>query len=75
MDYLKYDWCSYGSIAAMLREDKYAALLPADKIERTDSPCAPENAVLDCAVVTAATRPDLPQTDAMKAVEAKYRRY
>jgi alpha-galactosidase len=29
IDYLKYDWCSYGSVADGLREEAYAKILPA----------------------------------------------
>jgi alpha-galactosidase len=46
MDYLKYDWCSYGSIAEAIRADKYAALLPADKSAGLKS-LAAEKSVLD----------------------------
>jgi alpha-galactosidase len=69
MDYLKYDWCSYGSIAAVIREKRYAELLPADKQGELKS-LAAENAVLSL------RRYDrdpawLDQTDLIKDAEAK----
>ncbi len=69
MDYLKYDWCSYGSIAAERREDKYAALLPADKSSELKS-LAMENAILQ--LRQRGRNPmTLPQSDAMKDIEAR----
>jgi alpha-galactosidase len=68
MDYLKYDWCSYASIADVIREDKYAELLPADKSAELKS-LAMEHAVL--AIRKYKHDPGvLPQSDAMKQIEA-----
>jgi len=67
IDYLKYDWCSYGSIADMLREEAYAKLLPADAAELTS--LADEHAVLD----THRWGHDpsvLPQTDIVRKIES-----
>jgi alpha-galactosidase len=70
MDYLKYDWCSYGSIAAVIQEDRYAALLPPDKVDEIKS-LAAEKAVLS-QLRYGRDPSSLPQTDLLKAAEAKY---
>ncbi|MEI7663107.1 MAG: glycoside hydrolase family 27 protein, partial [Bacteroidota bacterium] len=33
VDYVKYDWCSYGEIARKIFGEKYAALLPSDAVQ------------------------------------------
>ena len=68
MDYLKYDWCSYGTIADMIRENKYAALLPADKSNELISLALEKNVLL----LRTRNRDlsALPQTDALKQTEA-----
>ena len=69
MDYLKYDWCSYGSIADILREDQYAALLSPDESKELGS-LTMENAVLGML----RTRHDpalLPQSGLLKDIAAK----
>ena len=68
VDYLKYDWCSYGSIADTLREDQYAELLP-DKAAQLKS-LAMEDA--DLAVRKYKHDPGmLPQSDALKQIETQ----
>jgi alpha-galactosidase len=69
MDYLKYDWCSYGAIAEIMRADKYAGLLGPDKAAQAKA-LALEDAVLtmrryghDPAF--------LPQSDALNDIETK----
>jgi hypothetical protein len=37
MDYLKYDWCSYGNIAEKIREDGYSKLLAAADVSELQS--------------------------------------
>ncbi len=69
MDYLKYDWCSYGGIAAVIQEERYAALLPADKVEELKA-LAAEKAVLGMRRYGHDAL-SLPQTDELKAAEAK----
>jgi hypothetical protein len=69
IDYLKYDWCSYGSIAVMDRDYQYAHFLPATDAAEIKS-LADEDAVLsmeryhrDASL--------LPQTDSIKAFVTK----
>ncbi len=70
IDYLKYDQCTYGNIAPLIRLDKYRALLTADKIKEFDR-LAAESAVLGFRRYN--HDPSLiPQTDALKAAEEKY---
>ena len=45
IDYLKYDWCSYGNVAAILRQERIAALLPPREAKEYKS-LATEAAVL-----------------------------
>ena len=69
MDYLKYDWCTYSSVAAPIREDKYAELLPQDKAEELKS-LGIESGVLD-ARKWHHDPATLPQSDALKETAAK----
>jgi alpha-galactosidase len=71
MDYLKYDWCSYASIADILREDQYAELLSADEAGELKS-LALEDAVLGMRKYK--HDPSLlliPASDALTQIEAK----
>jgi alpha-galactosidase len=69
MDYLKYDWCSYGSIADIVRADKYAALLPPEDTGELKQ-IGLETAVLDLRKY-GRDPSSLPQTGALKAIEAQ----
>jgi alpha-galactosidase len=69
MDYLKYDWCSYGSIAEILREEKYAPYLSAGNANE-----AKLLAMEDAVIATRKSEPYptfLPQSDALKDIVAK----
>jgi len=73
IDYLKYDWCSYGSIAEMLREDKYADLLSGSNAAEAKS-LALENAILT--MRRYGRDPSyLPQSDALKQLAAQSASY
>jgi hypothetical protein len=68
IDYYKYDWCSYASIASGLREEAYAKILPAaDAAEITS--LAAEDAVLGMRKYKHSPAV-LPQTDAIRKAEA-----
>jgi alpha-galactosidase len=69
IDYLKYDWCSYAGIAELLREDRYAGLLPMDKSVELKA-LAMEHAVLQMRRYGQDPLA-LPQTDALKEMEAR----
>jgi alpha-galactosidase len=69
IDYLKYDWCSYSGIAAVIRENEYAPFLSPDKAAELKS-LAMEDVVLGMRKY----KHDpglLPQSDALKEIEAK----
>ncbi len=70
MDYLKYDWCSYGGIADKLRLKAYQGVLPADQEAQFESLTA-EGTVLN-ALRHNFDLSTLPNTDAIKAAETKY---
>ena len=69
MDYLKYDWCSYGIVADRLREEKYAELLPGDKGDQLRE-LVNEDFVLAARRFGGNVR-ILPQTEAFKELEDK----
>jgi alpha-galactosidase len=69
MDYLKYDWCSYGGIADKLRAQKYRDILPPDQATQLSALTA-ESAVLNARRHNYALS-TLPQTDDYQQAEAK----
>jgi alpha-galactosidase len=70
MDYLKYDWCSYESVANTYREDQYSKMLTPDKAVELKS-LSMEKDTLRVLRHDWNAAP-VEQTDEVRAIEAKY---
>jgi len=69
VDYVKYDWCSYGKVANTIRTSKYAALLPADDAAKLKS-LTDERAAIE---VTPGNKRTEEQKSRLKAIDGEFK--
>ena len=69
VDYVKYDWCSYGKVANAIRTEKYAAMLPADDAAKLKS-LADERAAIE---VTPGNKRTEEQKSRLKAIDGEFK--
>jgi len=69
VDYVKYDWCSYGKVANTIRTAKYAALLPADDAAKLKS-LTDERAAIE---VTPGNKRTEEQKSRLKAIDGEFK--